>query len=91
MNNLVNLFLDIAENNAGRNIPMKMIDWQNEVENALKLMHYEVLDNNGIISSAKAHEKAEKEYSKYKIIQDKNFVSDFDKLLLETEKIEKIK
>ena len=88
INNLVNLFLDIAESNAERNILMKMIAWQNEVENALKLLHYEMLDNKGKISTNKAKEKAEQEYEKYKIIQDENFVSDFDKLLLETEKIE---
>lgn len=50
LNNLVNLFLDIAENNAERNIPMYMNDWKNEVENALKLFHYEVLDGKGKIS-----------------------------------------
>lgn len=43
LNNLVNLFLDIAENNAERNIPMYMNDWKNDVENALKVFHYEVL------------------------------------------------
>ena len=43
LNNLVNLFLDIAENNAERNIIMYMEDWKNEVENALKVFHYEVL------------------------------------------------
>lgn len=41
LNNLVNLFLDIAENNAERNIAMYMSDWKNEVENALKVFHYE--------------------------------------------------
>lgn len=50
LNNLVNLFLDIAENNAERNIPMYMNDWKNEVENALKVFHYEVLEGNGKIS-----------------------------------------
>ena len=42
LNNLVNLFLDIAENNAERNIPMYMNDWKNEVENALRVFHYDV-------------------------------------------------
>ena len=40
LNNLVNIFLDIAENNAERNIPMYMNDWKKEVENALILLHY---------------------------------------------------
>ena len=64
LNNLVNLFLDIAENNAERSITMYMEDWKNEVE------------------------KAENEYEKYKVIQDKNYVSDFDRLLGETKQIE---
>lgn len=57
LNNLVNLFLDIAENNAERNITMYMENWKNEGED---------------------------EYEKYKVIQDKNYVSDFDRLLSET-------
>ena len=88
LNNLVNLFLDIAENNAERNIPMYMNDWTNEVENALKLFHYEVLEGKGKISHKQAVEKAESEYEKYKVIQDKNYISDFDKLLNETKQIE---
>ena len=88
LNNLVNLFLDIAENNAERNIPMYMNDWKNEVENALKLFHYEILEGKGKISHKMAVEKAEDEYDKYKVVQDKNYVSDFDKLLNETKQIE---
>ena len=89
LNNLVNLFLDIAENNAERNLSMSMNEWKNEVETSLKLFHYDVLQGKGKISAEKAKQKAENEYEKYKIIQDKKFVSDFDKLLIETEKIEK--
>ena len=88
LNNLVNLFLDIAENNAERNIPMYMNDWKNDVENALKVFHYEVLEGKGKISHKQAVGKAESEYEKYKVIQDKNYVSDFDKLLNETKIIE---
>ena len=69
LNNLVNLFLDIAENNAERNIPMYMNDWKNEVENALKVFHYEVLDGKGKISHKQAVDKAESEYEKYKVIK----------------------
>ena len=88
LNNLVNLFLDIAENHAERNLSMSMNDWKNEVETSLKLFHYSILEGKGKISAEKAKQKAESEYEKYKIIQDKKFVSDFDKLLIETEKIE---
>ena len=88
LNNLVNLFLDIAENNAERNIPMYMNDWKKEVENALTLFHYEVLEGKGKIFHKMAVEKAEDEYDKYKVIQDKNYISDFDKLLNEAKQIE---
>ena len=56
LNNLVNLFLDIAENNAERNITMYMEDWKNEVENALKVFHYEVLEGKGKNSHKQANE-----------------------------------
>ena len=88
LNNLVNLFLDIAENNAERNLSMSMNDWKNEIETSLKLFHYDILEGKGKISNETAKQKAEKEYEKYKVIQDKKFISDFDKLLIETEKIE---
>ena len=88
LNNLVNLFLDIAENNAERSITMYMEDWNNDEENALKGFHYELLEGKGKISHKQAVEKAENEYEKYKIIQDKNYVSDFDRLLSETKQIE---
>lgn len=88
LNNLVNLFLDIAENNAERNIAMYMNDWKNEVENALKVFHYDVLQGKGKISHKQAKQKAESEYEKYKVIQDNNYISDFDRLLSETKQIE---
>ena len=88
LNNLVNLFLDIAENNAERNIAMYMNDWKNEVENALRVFHYDVLEGKGKISHKQAKEKAESEYEKYKVIQDNNYVSDFDRLLNEAKQIE---
>ena len=77
LNNLVNLFLDIAENNAERNITMYMNDWRVEVENALKVFHYEILENKGKISHEQAKDKALNEYEKYKVIQDNKYVSDF--------------
>ena len=88
LNNLVILFLDIAENYAERNIPMYMNDWKNEVENALKVFHYNILEGKGNISQKQAIQKATSEYEKYKVIQDKNYISDFDKLVKETEQLE---
>ena len=88
LNNLVNLFLDIAENNAERNITMYMNDWKNEVENALKVFQYDVLEGKGSITHKEGIDKATSEYEKYRVIQDKSYVSDFDKLIKETKKIE---
>lgn len=91
LNNVVNIFLDIAEDNAERNIPMYMNDWKKEVDTVLSIRHYDILEGKGKISKKEADEKAEKEYEKYKVIQDKKFLSDFDILLLETKNINKSK
>lgn len=91
LNNVVNIFLDIAEDNAERNIPMYMKDWKKEVDTVLSIRHYDILEGKGKISKKEADEKAEKEYEKYKVIQDKRFLSDFDILLLEVENINKSK
>lgn len=89
LNNVVNIFLDIAEDNAERNIAMYMDDWVKEVEDVLKMRHYDILSDKGTISKKDADKKALREYEKYKVIQDKKYVSDFDKLLLETEQMQK--
>ena len=68
-----------------------MKDWKTEVDNVLKIRHYDLLESNGKISKKVADEKAEAEYEKYQVIQDKNYISDFDTLILETTKIEKNK
>lgn len=88
LNNIVNIFLDIAEDNAERNIPMHMKDWKEEVDNVLKMRHYKILDGKGKISKLDADTKASKEYEKFKVKQDKNYISDFDKLTMEIKKID---
>lgn len=87
LKDLVNMYLDTAENRAKRHIPMKMEDWIKSVEGIFKINFYDNLTNKGSISHKEAVDKAENEYEKYKVIQDRNYVSDFDKLLLDTEKI----
>lgn len=87
LKDLVNMYLDTAENRAKRHIPMKMEDWIKSVEDIFKINFYDNLTNKGSISHKEAIDKAENEYEKYKVIQDRNYVSDFDKLLLETNKI----
>ena len=67
---------------------MYMNDWKDEVENALKVFRYEVLGGKGKISHKQAVDKARSEYKKYKVIQDKKYVSDFDRLLNETKELE---
>ena len=69
LNNLVNIFLDIAENNAERKIPMYMKDWENEVESSMKLLHYNILNGKGKISHQEVLKKAETEYEKYKVVK----------------------
>ena len=88
LNDLVNIYLAIAENRAKRHIPMKMNDWINSVEEVFKINMYDILNDKGSISHDKALEKAEKEYEKYQIIQDKKYISDFDKLVNGIERIE---
>ena len=88
LNDLVNIYLDIAENRAKRHIPMKMNDWIKSVEDIFNINMYDNLKNKGSISHAMAIQKAESEYDKYKIIQDKKYVSDFDRLVKEIEIIE---
>ena len=87
LNDLVNMYLDTAENRAKRHIPMKMQDWIKSVEDIFKINFYDNLTSKGSISHEKAIKKAEEEFEKYKVIQDRNFVSDFDILLLETQNI----
>ena len=91
LNNLTNLFLDYAEAMAEDNQVMTMKDWINETDSLLKFRKKEILQDSGKVSHKQAIEKAENEYEKYKVIQDKKFVSDFDRLLLGTENINKDK
>lgn len=79
LNRLVELYLNFAELQAERNIPTKMKEWIEILDSFLKLNRYELLNNSGIISHNQAMSKAEKEYQKFRIIQDQKFISDFDK------------
>lgn len=67
LNDLVNIYLDLAENRAKRKIVMKMEDWIKSTDDIFKINYYNVLEDKGTIS----HEKAEEEYDKYSVIQDK--------------------
>jgi len=73
------MYLDYAELQANKQIPMKMKDWVKKLNAFLKFNEYEVLDNLGEVSAEVAKSLAEKEYSKFRIKQDKDYISDFDK------------
>ena len=79
LNRIVSAYLDLAENNAQRGILMRMKDWRNFLENFLKLSNYPILKNKGQVTALEAKLKVESEYEKYRLIQDKNYESDFDK------------
>lgn len=76
---IVSMYLDYAENQAARQIPMKMADWVQKLDAFLQFNEYEVLKDAGKVSHEVAKKLAEKEYEKFRVIQDKNFESDFDK------------
>lgn len=83
---IVSAYLDLAENRASRAIVMNMKDWIGFLDKFLELSDYPILIDNGKISALEAKLKAQIEYEKFRVIQDKNFVSDFDRLLIEMEK-----
>ena len=76
---IVSMYLDYAENQAARQIPMKMADWVTKLDAFLQFNEYQILKDAGKIRHDVAVKLAEKEYQKFRVIQDKNFVSDFDK------------
>lgn len=83
---LVSAYLDLAEMQAKRHIPMTMADWEERLNGFLTLWDHEVLKDNGKISNEMAKIHAETEFEKYRIVQDAIYKSDFDKLLEESAK-----
>jgi len=79
LNLIVSMYLDYAELQAERHIPMTMKDWVSKLDAFLKFNDYEILDNPGKVSAEIAKQLTEKEYEKYRIIQDRAFESDFDR------------
>ena len=79
LNRIVTMYLDYAELQAIRNKPLYMKDWIEKLNALLKFSEYEILTNTGSISHEVALALAGKEYEIFKKIQDKNYISDFDK------------
>ena len=75
---IVTMYLDFAELQASRQIPMKMADWVNRLDAFLQFNEYQILKDAGKVSHAVAMNLVEKEYAKFRVIQDKNFESDFE-------------
>lgn len=76
---IVTMFLDYAENQAARQIPMRMKDWVSKLDAFLKFNEYDILNNAGKVSHEVARALAEEEYSKFRVTQDRSFESDFEK------------
>jgi len=81
LDRFVTMYLDYAETQAERNIPMTMEDWASKLNAFLQFNEKELLTNSGKVSHAIAKAFAESEFDKYRVIQDKLFKSDFDKLI----------
>ena len=82
---IVSAYLDLAEARAERHIPMTMEDWSNRLDLFLSADDREILQDAGKITAEIAKDKAESEFEKYRIVQDRLFMSDFDRYLLELE------
>lgn len=87
LNRIVSMYLDYAENQAERGKTMTMKDWKEKLDAFLQFNDYEILDNPGKISMEAAKKLAEDEYEKFRPIQDKEFVSDFDEFVEKTKKL----
>ena len=85
LSRIVSAYLDLAEDRAKRKIPMTMEDWANRLDIFLQADDREILQGAGKITAKIAEEHALTEFEKYRIIQDQQFLSDYDKYLLELE------
>lgn len=78
-NRIVSAYLELAENRARRHIVMRMADWASFLDRFLELSDYAILDNPGRISSLEAKLKAETEFAEFRVRQDREYISDFDR------------
>ena len=83
------MYLDYAESQAERNIPMTMEDWAKKLNAFLQFNEREILDNPGKVSQKVAKTFAESEFEKYRIVQDRVFESDFDRHIKKFIELEK--
>ena len=86
LNRIVSAYLDLAENNAQRGIAFNMQQWVKFIDGFLELSNYPILKDKGKVSMLEAKLKAEEEYDKFRVLQDKTYESDFDREIKKLEK-----
>lgn len=89
MNRLVSMYLDYAENLVQRGVALKMAGWAAKLDSFLQFNEYELINDTGTIRHEIAYKLAEKEYVKFRVKQDREFRSDFDKTLERVKKVKK--
>ena len=85
LNRMMTAYLDFAENMTLRHIPLTMQDWEKRLNSFIEMFDYGILQDAGKVSAEIAKLHAETEFEKYRVIQDRLFMSDFDKYMLELE------
>ena len=85
LNRMVTAYLDFAENMTLRHIPLTMQDWEKRLNSFIEMFDYGILQDAGKVSAEIAKLHAETEFEKYRVIQDRLFMSDLDKYMLELE------
>lgn len=81
LNEIVTMYLDYATRQARRHIPMTMADWASKLDAFLQFNGVEILQDKGKVTAAIAKAFAESEFEQYRVIQDRLYQSDFDKLI----------
>lgn len=89
LNRMVSAYLDFAESMTLRHIPLTMTDWEKRLNSFIEMFEYGLLKDAGKVTAEIAKLHAETEFEKYRIIQDRLFMSDFDKYMLELEEAAK--
>ena len=85
LNEIVTMYLDYATRQTRRHIPMTMADWASKLDAFLQFNDAEILQNKGKVTAAIAKAFAESEFEQYRIIQDRSYQSDFDRLVADTD------
>ena len=81
LNEIVTMYLDYATRQARRRIPMTMADWVNKLDAFLRFNDADILAHKGTVTAEIAKAFAESEFEKYRVIQDRLYESDFDKMI----------